>query len=99
MPDLMGHHLSDNKGEERDANHVNHKADFLYTKACSVVIRPEDPADKFNVDGEVLYHVFLLDSFFVSARNSPSTQRFALNFACFNVNMLLCLLFPVPSAR
>ena len=53
MPDLMGHHLSDSKGEERDAKDVNHKADFLYTKACSVVIRPQDPADKFNVDGEV----------------------------------------------
>jgi hypothetical protein len=53
MPDLMGHHLSDSKGEEKDHKDVNHKADFLYTKARSVIIRPQDPADKFNVDGEV----------------------------------------------
>jgi hypothetical protein len=26
MPDLMGHHLSDSKGEEKDHKDVNHKA-------------------------------------------------------------------------
>ena len=56
MPDLMGHHLSQPETAGLASMDALSKgdSDFLYTKARSVVIKPRDRDDKFNVDGEVL---------------------------------------------
>ena len=54
MPDLMGHHLASPAGHDSSAQHVREQdRDFWYTKARSVLIKPQHKSDKFNVDGEV----------------------------------------------